>query len=164
MWTINAEANLSSMQTAGHWWHFLYHRLSSLLDSQWLLLGVCEILPFSAPWEFSWRSQSSGTQRRQLSVMFSPCWCGLWDWNCKRERQKVICHINSCRLELHLVIFLPLVYSVWFSPSDYIQCSGSTTLTYLTVWMSIVERTVLEKREEELDSPLWLSETMNTSG
>ena len=39
-----------------------------------------------------------------------------------------------------------------------------STLTYLMVWMSIVERAVLEKREEEPDSPLWLSETMNTSG
>ena len=40
----------------------------------------------------------------------------------------------------------------------------ASTLTYLMVWMSIVERAVLEKREEEPDSPLWLSETMNTSG
>jgi len=40
----------------------------------------------------------------------------------------------------------------------------ASTLTYLMVWMSIVERAVLEKREEEPDSPLWLSETINTSG
>ena len=43
----------------------------------------------------------------------------------ERERQKVV---NSCRLKLHLAIFLPLVYSAWFSPSDCIQCSGSTSL------------------------------------
>ena len=46
----------------------------------------------------------------------------------ERERQKVVYHINSCRLKLHLAIFLPLVYSAWFSPSDCIQCSGSTSL------------------------------------
>lgn len=40
----------------------------------------------------------------------------------------------------------------------------ASTLTYLMVWMSIVERAVLEKREEEPDSPRWLSETMKTSG
>ena len=119
MWMINAKANLSSMQTGGHWWHFLCHQLSSLLDSQRLLLGVCEILSVSALWEFSWRSQSFGTRRRQLSVMFLPCWCGLWDWNCKRERLKV----HLC--ELHLAIFLPLV---WYSLSDCIQYSGSTSL------------------------------------